>query len=286
MSRNNPILYIVIPCYNEEQVLPHTNPMFVGKIEELVKSQEVHPLSKVMYVNDGSKDKTWELIQEYASSNPFVVGISQSRNRGHQSSVLAGMYEAAEFADIVITIDADGQDDIDCMNQMIAEYKTGSEIVYGVRDNRDTDSAFKRITAEGFYKVMHLFGAEVVFNHADYRLVSKRFIHELAKFKLESAIDNTLLSSNAINIKAVKALLDMGRIKLDGEVLIGINEQIEALKTAEDSKMLFKTAESKPKEPNFSGVKPGEGNTGTEGANQTKSLGDAIMARLMVNKNE
>ena len=183
MSRNNPILYIVIPCYNEEQVLPHTNPMFVGKIEELVKNQEVHPNSKVMYVNDGSKDKTWELIQEYASSNPYVVGISQSRNRGHQSSVLAGMYEAVEFADIVITIDADGQDDIHCMNQMIAEYKSGSEIVYGVRDNRETDSAFKRITAEGFYKVMHLFGADVVFNHADYRLVSKRFIHELAKFK-------------------------------------------------------------------------------------------------------
>ena len=162
MSRNNPILYIVIPCYNEEQVLPHTNPMFVGKIEELVKNQEVHPNSKVMYVNDGSKDRTWELIQKYASSNPYVVGISQSRNRGHQSSVLAGMYEAAEFADIVITIDADGQDDIDCMNQMIAEYKSGSEIVYGVRDNRETDSAFKRITAEGFYKVMQLFGADVV----------------------------------------------------------------------------------------------------------------------------
>ena len=183
MSRNNPILYIVIPCYNEEQVLPHTNPMFIEKIESLIKTGQVHPNSKVMYVNDGSKDATWLLIQQYAKENSHVVGIAQSRNRGHQSSVLAGMYEAAEFADIVITIDADGQDDIDCMNQMIAEYKSGSEIVYGVRDNRETDSAFKRITAEGFYKVMHLFGADVVFNHADYRLVSKRFIHELAKFK-------------------------------------------------------------------------------------------------------
>lgn len=120
----------------------------------------------------------------------------------------------------------------------------------------------------------------------DNKVAKDNFEAELAKFKLESAIDTTLLSSNAINTKAVKALLDMGRIKLDGEVLIGINEQIEALKTAEDSKMLFKTAESKSKEPNFSGVKPGEGNTGAEGANQTKSLGDAIMARLMVNKNE
>ena len=182
MSRKNPILYIVIPCYNEEQVLPHTNPMFVEKIEQLVKKEEIHPHSKIMYVNDGSKDRTWELIESYANSIPSVVGVSQSRNRGHQSSVLAGMYEAIQFADIVITIDADGQDDINCMDKMISEYKSGSEIVYGVRDNRDTDSAFKRITDEGFYKVLHLFGAEVVFNHADYRLVSKRFLKELEKF--------------------------------------------------------------------------------------------------------
>lgn len=182
MNRNNPILYIVIPCYNEEQVLPYTNPMFVEKIEQLVKKEEIHPHSKIMYVNDGSKDRTWELIESYANSIPSVVGVSQSRNRGHQSSVLAGMYEAIQFADIVITIDADGQDDINCMDKMIEEYKSGSEIVYGVRDNRDTDSAFKRITAEGFYKVLHLFGAEVVFNHADYRLVSKRFLKELEKF--------------------------------------------------------------------------------------------------------
>ena len=173
MNRNNPILYIVIPCYNEEKVLPYTNPIFIEKIESLINTGQVHPSSKVMYVNDGSKDQTWSLIQQYAKENSHVVGIAQSRNRGHQSSVLAGMEEAARFADIVITIDADGQDDINCMDQMVAEYKDGSEIVYGVRDNRDTDSAFKRITAEGFYKVMHLFGADVVFNHADYRLVSK-----------------------------------------------------------------------------------------------------------------
>lgn len=185
MNRNNPILYIVIPCYNEEQVLPYTNPMFVEKIEQLVKKEEIHPHSKIMYVNDGSKDRTWELIESYANSIPSVVGVSQSRNRGHQSSVLAGMYEAIQFADIVITTDADGQDDINCMDKMISEYKSGSEIVYGVRDNRDTDSAFKRITAEGFYKVLRLFGAEVVFNHADYRLVSKRFLKELEKFLKE-----------------------------------------------------------------------------------------------------
>ena len=183
MSRQKPILYIVVPCYNEEQVLPHTNPMFVEKIEQLVQKEEIHPLSKIMYVNDGSKDQTWKLIESYAKTIPSVVGVSQSRNRGHQSSVLAGMYEAIQFADIVITIDADGQDDIDCMDKMVEEYKSGSEIVYGVRDNRDTDSAFKRITAEGFYKVLRLFGAEVVFNHADYRLVSKRFLQELERFQ-------------------------------------------------------------------------------------------------------
>ena len=119
MSRCKPILYIVVPCYNEEQVLPHTNPMFVEKIEQLVKKEEIHPLSKIMYVNDGSKDRTWELIESYAKTISFVVGVSQSRNRGHQSSVLAGMYEAIQFADIVITIDADGQDDINCMDKMI-----------------------------------------------------------------------------------------------------------------------------------------------------------------------
>lgn len=152
MSRQKPILYIVIPCYNEEQVLPHTNPMFVEKIEQLVKKEEIHPLSKIMYVNDGSKDRTWELIESYAKTIPSVVGVSQSRNRGHQSSVLAGMYEAIQFADIVITIDADGQDDINCMDKMIEEYKGGSEIVYGVRDNRDTALLLNELQLKVFIK--------------------------------------------------------------------------------------------------------------------------------------
>lgn len=177
-----PILYIVVPCYNEEQVLPQTNPLFIHKITSLINNQQIHPNSRVMYVNDGSKDRTWQLIQEYAHDS-HVVGISQSRNRGHQSSVLAGIYEAANFADIVITIDADGQDDINCMDKMVEEYKKGAEVVYGVRDNRDTDTFFKRFTAESFYRLMNFFGAEVVFNHADYRLMSKRFIEELKQFK-------------------------------------------------------------------------------------------------------
>lgn len=179
---NTPILYIVVPCYNEEQVLPHTNPIFIDKITKLIATGQVDSASRVMYVNDGSKDRTWQLIQEYAQ-DLHVVGISQSRNRGHQSSVLAGIYEAATFADIVITIDADGQDDINCMDKMVEAYKQGAEVVYGVRDNRETDSFFKRFTAESFYRLMNFFGAEVVFNHADYRLMSKRFIEELKQFK-------------------------------------------------------------------------------------------------------
>ena len=157
--------------------------MFVEKIEQLIKKEEIHCHSKIMYVNDGSKDRTWELIESYAKSIPSVVGVSQSRNRGHQSSVLAGMYEAIQFADIVITIDADGQDDINCMDKMIEEYKSGSEIVYGVRDNRDTDSAFKRITAEGFYKVLRYLEQKLFSIMPTIDWYQKRFLQELEKFQ-------------------------------------------------------------------------------------------------------
>ena len=163
-------LYVVIPCYNEEEVLNETAKRLEVKMNSMIEEDLISKDSRVVLVNDGSKDRTWEMIEELHEKNPLFSGINLSRNRGHQSTVLAGMHEASEYADIVITIDADGQDDINCMDKMVAEYKDGSEIVYGVRDNRETDSAFKRITAEGFYKVMHLFGADVVFNHADYRL--------------------------------------------------------------------------------------------------------------------
>ena len=176
------ILYIVIPCFNEEKVLPFTNVIFKDKIQELVEKEIISQQSRVMYVNDGSTDDTWNLIEEYSNSE-FVVGISQSRNRGHQSSVLAGIFEAKKYADVVITIDADGQDDIHCVNKMLEAYKKGSEIVYGVRENRETDTFFKRFTAESFYRLMSFFGAEIIFNHADYRLMSKRFIEELSKYK-------------------------------------------------------------------------------------------------------
>lgn len=174
-------LYIVIPCYNEEAVLPETNPMFLGELHELMEKGLVSEDSRIMYVNDGSKDRTWELIEEY-SKNPHIVGISQSRNRGHQSTVLAGMMEAKESADIIITIDCDGQDDINCMNDMVQAYQNGAEVVYGVRKKRTTDTFFKRFTAEGFYYVMEKLGVEIIFNHAAYRLMSKKALDAMAEF--------------------------------------------------------------------------------------------------------
>ncbi len=178
-----PILYIVIPCYNEEEVLPITCKLFLEKIEELIQLGMVDKKSRILFVNDGSKDKTWEIICALANENEKFIGISQSRNRGHQNAVLAGLMEAKDLCDITISIDCDGQDDINAMNQMVEEYQKGCEVVYGIRSKRDTDTFFKRFTAEGFYKIMNWMGAEVVFNHADYRLISSRVLEEFAGFK-------------------------------------------------------------------------------------------------------
>lgn len=178
-----PILYIVIPCYNEEKVLPITSTMFLDKINELVKLNKISDDSRIMFVNDGSKDKTWEIICDLANKDKHYIGISQSRNRGHQNAVLAGLMEAKDQCDITISIDCDGQDDINAMNKMVDEYLDGCEVVYGVRSKRDTDTFFKRFTAEGFYHLMNWMGAEVVFNHADYRLISSRVLQEFANFK-------------------------------------------------------------------------------------------------------
>lgn len=178
-----PILYIVIPCYNEEQVLPITCSMFLEKIESLVQKEKISDESRILFVNDGSKDKTWEIIKQLAKEDYHYKGISQSRNRGHQNAVLAGLMEAKDVCDITISIDCDGQDDINAMDAMVDAYLDGCEIVYGVRSRRDTDTFFKRFTAEGFYKVMNWMGAEVVFNHADYRLVSSRVLQEFANYK-------------------------------------------------------------------------------------------------------
>ena len=178
-----PILYIIIPCYNEESVLPITSSMFLDKINELVAAGKIADNSRILFVNDGSKDQTWEIIQELAEKDPHYIGICQSRNRGHQNAVLAGLMEAKDNCDITISIDCDGQDDMNAMNEMVDAYLDGCEVVYGVRSKRDTDTFFKRFTAEGFYKILTWMGVEVVFNHADYRLLSSRVLQEFANFK-------------------------------------------------------------------------------------------------------
>ena len=171
---SKPILWIVIPCYNEEAVLPITAPLFLQKINDLAARGLVSDRSRVLFVNDGSKDKTWELIQGFARQDEHFIGIAQSRNRGHQNAVLAGLMEALHSGscDITISIDCDGQDDINAMDEMVQKYLDGAEVVYGVRSRRDTDTFFKRFTAEGFYHVMNALGADIVFNHADYREVN------------------------------------------------------------------------------------------------------------------
>jgi len=178
-----PKLYIVIPCYNEEEVLPTSIELFTQKIDKLIKNNAVANDSKILFVNDGSKDKTWEMIKEASSKYSNCEGISLSRNRGHQNALLAGLMEAKDKCDITISIDCDGQDDIDAMDEMIKEFKNGSDIVYGVRNNRDTDSFFKRFTATTYYKLLKSLGADIVYNHADYRLVSSKVLNEFSKFE-------------------------------------------------------------------------------------------------------
>ena len=182
---SKPVLWIVIPCYNEEQVLPITAPMFLEKIHSLTAQGLVSDKSRVLFVNDGSRDKTWELIQGFAAQDEHYIGISQSRNRGHQNAVLAGLMEAlhSDSCDITISIDCDGQDDINAMDEMVKKYLDGAEVVYGVRSRRDTDTFFKRFTAEGFYHLMNALGADIVFNHADYRLISARVLESFADYK-------------------------------------------------------------------------------------------------------
>jgi len=176
------ILYIVIPCYNEEQVLPVTAPQFLEKLNSMIREEKIDDKFRVLFVNDGSKDSTWKIIKELALKDPHYMGISQSRNRGHQNAVFAGLMEAKDCCDITISIDCDGQDDINAMDEMVAQYQRGHEIVYGVRSKRDSDTFFKRFTAESFYKLLNKMGVEAVFNHADYRLISSRVLQEFANF--------------------------------------------------------------------------------------------------------
>ena len=179
---SKPILWIVIPCYNEKDVLPITAPMFLEQLETMISKDKISSQSRILFVNDGSKDETWNIICKLAQEEEHYIGISQSRNRGHQNAVLAGLMEAKDVCDITISIDCDGQDDITAMEQMVDEYLDGAEVVYGVRSKRDTDTFFKRFTAESFYKLLDKMGVETVYNHADYRLISARVLQGFADF--------------------------------------------------------------------------------------------------------
>lgn len=176
------VLYIVVPCYNEEEVIKITSQQLLDKLNELSKLNKISSESRILFVNDGSTDLTWSIIVKLARQNKHFIGISQSRNRGHQSSLLAGLMEVKDKADVVISIDCDGQDDLSAIDEMIDRYHEGYDIVYGVRKNRDTDTWFKRTTAQCFYKVLNTLGAETVYNHADYRLTSGKVLKELADY--------------------------------------------------------------------------------------------------------
>lgn len=177
------VLYIVIPCYNEEEVILETTKRLKEKLSKLIKNKTISNKSRVMYVNDGSKDNTWNLIEEINKKEEYFTGISLSRNRGHQNALLAGLMTAKEYADVIISMDADLQDDINAIDEMLIKYKAGNDIVYGVRNSRKKDSFFKKTTAEFFYKFMKFLGVDVIYNHADYRLTSKRVLNNLENYK-------------------------------------------------------------------------------------------------------
>jgi len=177
-----PVLYFVIPCYNEEQVLPETSGLFLEKLNSMIDAGKISPESRVMFVNDGSKDNTWNIISSLTEEDPHYCGISLSHNRGHQNALIAGLMEARKRCDITISMDCDGQDDIACSEQMVDEYAKGMDIVYGVRNDRTSDSAFKRTTAEWYYAILRNMGIEIIPNHADYRLMSSRVLDALAGY--------------------------------------------------------------------------------------------------------
>jgi len=179
----NDILYVVVPCYNEQEVLKETAKRLLEKINNLIENKIINSKSRIMFIDDGSKDATWEIISKLHSQNKIFIGVKLSRNRGHQNALLAGLYEASKRADVTISMDADLQDDINAVDEMLKKYFSGCDIVYGVRNDRKNDSFFKKNTAVTFYKIMNFLGAETVFNHADYRLMSKRAVEGLLSFK-------------------------------------------------------------------------------------------------------
>lgn len=176
-------LYMVIPCYNEQEVLPETSKRLKEKLSTLVKAGKIDSESRIIFVNDGSKDRTWEIIRRLHEEDPVFGGVNLSRNRGHQNALLAGLMTVKDHADMAISMDADLQDDINAIDEMVEKYLSGTDIVYGVRSSRAKDTFFKKATAEGFYKLMNTMGVNTVFNHADYRLMSKRALEGLAEFR-------------------------------------------------------------------------------------------------------
>ena len=181
--KNEKTLYVVVPCYKEEAVLPETAKRLREKLHALIDQGKIASGSRILFVNDGSKDRTWEIIEGLHAQDPIYSGVNLSRNRGHQNALLAGLLTAVQYADMMVSMDADLQDDINAMDAMIDRYHEGYDVVYGVRSARKTDTAFKRMTAEGFYKLMRAMGVEIVFNHADYRLMSRRAVEGLAQFE-------------------------------------------------------------------------------------------------------
>ena len=181
--RKNSVLYLVIPCYNEEEVLVETTKRLEKKYDKLIEENIISKDSKVVYVNDGSKDKTWELIEQISKEHKYFTGICLSRNRGHQNALVAGLLTAKQYADVVISMDADLQDDINAIDEMLEKYYSGCDVVYGVRSSRKKDTWFKKTTAQGFYKFMKIMGVDIVYNHADYRLTSKRVLDNFEDFK-------------------------------------------------------------------------------------------------------
>ena len=176
-------LFLVIPCYKEQEVLPESSARLKRKMQQMIEQNRISPASRVVFGNDGSTDKTWEMIQELHKEDRLFSGIDLSRNRGHQNALLAGLMTVKDIADVTISMDADLQDDIDAIDQMLDQYFNGCDIVYGVRSKRQTDTFFKRFTAESFYHLMRWLGADIVFNHADYRLMSQRALQGLSQFK-------------------------------------------------------------------------------------------------------
>ena len=176
-------VYFVVPCYNEEEVLPETVKRLSSKLETLIKNNIADEKSRMLFVDDGSKDKTWELIEQFSSENKYVGGVKLSRNRGHQNALLSGIMTAKGKCDCVISLDADLQDDIGVIDEFIKKYNEGCEIVYGVRSSRKKDTFFKRSTAQGYYKFMSMLGVDIVYNHADYRLLGSRALDALSEYK-------------------------------------------------------------------------------------------------------